>query len=183
MGIRGDALHAAVDRRVLSGCRGVDVAQRHRQHATFIRLDNAEVRCEFDERRVFVDGHLQGEARGIFQGAPRVVIELFGHFNGRHNVFRKRPFEADAFHHLCLFRLAGIGLAEVIACDAQAHCRCLRGRHGRGEYQGNWLGRRATGTRLGACASHACAEGRTNMKSELLPCARCNARGRGDTCV
>ena len=56
---------------VLAGAIGLEVSERDRQHAAFLRFEDAEGRGEFRERRERIDAHLEREARGVLERAAR----------------------------------------------------------------------------------------------------------------
>ena len=97
----------ALRRQLQAGHRQqrLDVAQRHRQHAALLELDDAECAGELGERRRAAGAQLEREARGIVERAAGLVLDSRRQFERQFGVGRQRPLEDQ--------RAGGVGAAAV----------------------------------------------------------------------
>ncbi|OEZ96519.1 hypothetical protein DUPY_39270 [Duganella phyllosphaerae] len=93
-----------IDRSQPGGQRRLDVAHGDRQQLVALRLDNAEARREFHQRRLGVRVDRHRKARGVEQRTAGVVLQAGGQRQAQAAARRQRADKADVVH------VVGLGL-------------------------------------------------------------------------
>ncbi len=159
----------------------LQIAQGHRHHAVALRLDDAEARRKFRQRRILVRAYQQRETFLVDELAAGIVSQFRRHIDGKLRALRKRSVEK---HFVNEFRR----VLDVRQSRGNRLALCLhhdffRGstRHRRGERQSHRQDRQALRVLVHPVAGKARLESVAHLVSEDLILAARHAAFRDDS--